>query len=144
MNNIETNKQLTRAFFEALQTGDGHQIADFYADNGRVVTMGNTLISGSHEKEEIRQFAAGVLEAFPNGLVFSVHTLTAENDRVAVEASSRGIHSSGLPYENHYHFLFTWRDGKLMELKEYMDTEVITDVLCAGHRPQPVTTGEDA
>lgn len=144
MNDIDTNKQLTLAFFEALQTGDGNQIADFYAENGRVITMGNTLISGAHEKEEIRQFAAGVLEAFPNGLKFVVHTLTAESDRVAVEASSKGIHVSSLPYENHYHFLFTWRDGKLMELKEYMDTEIITEVLCAGHRPELTNTGEGA
>lgn len=56
--------------------------------------------------------------------------------RVAVEATGRGRHVSGKDYLNHYHFLFTWRDGKLLELKEYMDTEAVTEVLCGGVRPE--------
>ena len=31
--------------------------------------------------------------------------------------------------------LFTLRDGKVVQLKEYMDTELATDVLCGGQRP---------
>jgi ketosteroid isomerase-like protein len=144
MSTVENNREATLAFFDALQTGDGERIAGFYAEDGRVVTMGNTLISGVRSKSDIRQFAGGVLEAFPAGLIFSVHTLTAEENRVAVEASSRGVHVSGASYQNHYHFLFTWRDGKLVELKEYMDTEVITDVLCGGARPERVAAAVGA
>ena len=135
MSSVEENKQLTREFFEAMQRGDADAIADTYADDGRVVTMGNTLISGSRGKEEIRGFAGGVLEAFPEGLVFNVLNMTAEDDRVAVEATSTGTHASGQAYNNHYHFLLTWRDGQLLELKEFMDTEHATDVLCGGARP---------
>ena len=143
MSDIETNKRLTLAFVAAMQRGDADAIADAYADEGRVITMGNTLISGTRGKEAIRQFAGGVLEAFPDGLVFDVHTVTAEDDRVAVEASSRGRHASGRDYCNHYHFLFRWRDGRLLELKEYMDTELVTDVICGGARP-PQPGGETA
>jgi uncharacterized protein (TIGR02246 family) len=135
MNNAKHNKQLTLTFFAALQRGDAEAIANTYADEGRVVTMGNTLISGSRGKEEIRQFAGGVLEAFPAGLEFTILNMTAEEDRVAVEATSDGLHVSGQPYRNHYHFLLTWQDGQLLEMKEYMDTELVTDVLCGGARP---------
>lgn len=135
MNSVSRNKQLTLAFFDALQRGDAQAIADTYAQEGRVVTMGNTLISGSRGKDEIRQFAGGVLDAFPAGLNFTVVSMTAEEDRVAVEATSEGLHVSGRPYQNHYHFLLTWKDGQLMQLKEYMDTELVTDVLCNGVRP---------
>ena len=62
--------------------------------------------------------------------------MTAEDDRVAVEATSDGMHVSGMPYSNHYHFLFTWRDGKLLELKEYMDTQLVTEVICGGATPE--------
>ncbi len=136
MSDTEKNKALTLSFIEAMQRGDADAIADTYADDGRVVTMGNTLISGSRGKEEIRGFAGGVLEAFPEGLEFTVHGIIAEGDKVAVEASSQGTHASGKPYSNHYHFLLTWRDGELVELKEYMDTEHATDVHCGGARPQ--------
>lgn len=136
MASIDDNKRRTRAFIEAMERGDAEAIADTYADGGRVVTMGNTLISGTRGKEEIRQFAAGVLEAFPEGLKFHILGMTAEGDRVAVEARSKGRHVSGRDYSNHYHFLLTWKDGKLLELKEYMDTELVTDILCGGARPK--------
>lgn len=135
MNTIERNKQLTVEFFDAMQRGDANAIADTYAEGGRVVTMGNTLISGSRGKEEIRQFADGVLESFPSGLVFTILNMTAEEDRVAVEATSEGLHVTGQQYKNHYHFLLTWQEGELLELKEYMDTELVTAVLCGGAKP---------
>ena len=136
MTDVENNKALTLRFFDAMQRGDADAIADTYADEGRVLTMGNTLISGSRGKEEIRGFAGGVLEAFPSGLIFNILNVTAEDDRVAVEATSEGLHASGKNYSNHYHFLLTWRDGQLLELKEFMDTEHATDVLCGGARPE--------
>lgn len=135
MSETEHNKRLTQDFIEAMSRGDAAAIAAAYADGGRVITMGNTLISGVRDREQIRQFAGGVLAAFPEGLVFTVTGMTAEADRVAVEATSRGRHVSGNDYRNHYHFLFTWREGKLLELKEYMDTELVTDILCGGARP---------
>jgi hypothetical protein len=61
--------------------------------------------------------------------------MTAEGERVAVEAESKGEHVSGQLYNNLYHFLFEFRDGELLKLKEYMDTERVTDVLCGGARP---------
>ncbi|WP_082849948.1 nuclear transport factor 2 family protein [Halioglobus sp. HI00S01] len=135
MTTIERNKQRTLEFFDAMQRGDGEAIANAYCDEGRVVTMGQTLISGSRRKEEIRQFASGVLDAFPEGLAFNVVGMIAEGDRVAVEAVSDGMHVSGQQYSNAYHFLLTWRDDGLLELKEYMDTELVTDILCGGQRP---------
>jgi len=132
----ERNKALTRAFFDVMETGDGDAIAEWYTEDGYVQTMGNTLISGKRGKEETRAFAAGILRAFPEGLKFTIHNMTAEGDRVAVESASEGIHVSGAVYRNEYHFLFRWRDGKLAELREYMDTELVTDVLCGGARPQ--------
>ena len=55
--------------------------------------------------------------------------MVGEGDKVAVEATSEGKHISGQIYTNEYHFLFEFRDGKLLRLKEYMDTERVTDVL---------------
>jgi uncharacterized protein (TIGR02246 family) len=135
MSQIEDNKQRVRDFFDAMQRADAEAIAGAYADDGSLCTMGNTLISGRSGKEQIREFAGAVLESFPEGLQFNILGMTAEGERVAVEATSEGLHVSGKPYKNFYHFLFTWRDGELLELKEYMDTEVVTDVICGGQRP---------
>ena len=134
MDEIERNKRLTREFIDAIARGDTAAIVAAYADDGRVVTMGNTLISGAFDKPAIAAMASGVLQAFPERLRFTIHAMTAEADRVAVEAESYGRHASGRIYNNHYHFLFRWRDGRLVELKEYMDTELVTEVICGGER----------
>ena len=134
MHDIELNKRLTRDFIDAIARGDTDAILAAYADDGRVVTMGNTLISGAFDKPAIAAMASGVLQAFPERLRFTIHAMTAEGDRVAVEAESYGRHASGKIYNNQYHFLFRWRDGQLVELKEYMDTELVTDVICGGER----------
>lgn len=131
----QQNKQHTQAFFDAMSRGDTKALVEAYAEDGRLVTTGRTLISGTYDKAQIAAAAGGIFEAFPQGIRFTIKTMTAENDRVAVEAESEGMHASGKLYTNQYHFLCRFRDGKLVEFKEYMDTERITDILCGGQRP---------
>lgn len=135
MNTIEQNKAVVQRFFEAMSSGDVDTIVNTYADDGCVQTMGNTLISGTNSKENIKKFASSIYDVFPNGLAFTIDSMVAEGDKVAVEARSEGEHISGQTYGNEYHFVFELKDGKLLKLKEYMDTELVTDVLCGGQRP---------
>lgn len=132
---IEQNKAFVEAFFGYMSSGDVEGIVNSYHDEGYVWTKGRTLISGKFTKAQIQAAAGGIYEAFPEGIRFTILQMTAEDNRVAVEATSTGKHVSGQQYENEYHFLFTFKDGKLLELKEYMDTESVTDVLCGGQRP---------
>ncbi len=135
MNEIESNKERVSRFFEVLNAGDIDALVDSYANEGSYQTMGETLISGVMNRDQIAESAGGVFDVFPEGLKFKVLGMVAEGDKVAVEAMSEGEHISGQTYSNEYHFLFQFRDGKLLSLKEYMDTEHVTDVLCGGQRP---------
>lgn len=135
MNTAESNKATVTRFFEALNAGDVDAIVAAYAEDGCVQTMGDTLISGVFDRDQIARSAAGIFDVFPEGLRFHVQGMVAEGDKVAVEATSEGEHISGQTYSNDYHFLFEFRDGKLLKLKEFMDTEQVTDVLCGGQRP---------
>jgi uncharacterized protein len=56
------------------------------------------------------------------GIEFTVHSLTAEADRVAAEVESYAPLVNGKVYNNHYHMLFEIRDGKIVIVKEYADT----------------------
>jgi uncharacterized protein len=136
MHNSQDNKDIVTQFFDALNRGDADFIVDTYSADGCVQTMGNTLISGVFSREKIAASVASIFDVFPQGLKFTALDMVAEGDKVAVEATSEGKHISGQIYANEYHFLFEFRDGKLLRLKEYMDTERVTDVLCAGQRPQ--------
>ncbi len=133
----ERNKQLVREFFAILNRGDVPALIAAYAADGCVETMGHTLISGRFTREQIRAAAGQIFAAFPHGLKFSIAAMTAEGERVAVEAHSQGRHACGALYANDYHFLFVFRDGHVVLLREYMDSERVTDILCGGRRPPP-------
>jgi len=129
---IEANKELARNFIDALSRADTDWVLEHYADDMVMWTAGSLPISGLHHKSEIRAMMDGILGAFPSGLRFTIATLTAEGDRVAIEAESRGIHASGKPYHNQYHFLMRIRDGLVIEFKEYLDTLHANEVLLGG------------
>jgi ketosteroid isomerase-like protein len=131
----ESNKAIVAAFFDAMNSGDVDFIVNAYAADGCLQTMGETLISGVFSRDQIAASAGGIFEVFPEGLKFQLLSMVAEGDKVAVEATSKGKHISGQTYSNNYHFLFEFREGKLMRLKEYLDTERVTDILCGGQRP---------
>ncbi len=137
MTHEQRNKQIVQDFFTAMNAGDVATIMATYADDGCLHTMGRTLISGKYTKAQIQAMAGQIYAAFPQGIKFTLDAMTAEGGRVAVEAHSRGRHVSGKLYTNEYHFLFEFRDGKLAVLKEYMDSERVTDILCGGQRPAP-------
>ena len=135
MNDIEGNKQLARELVGAMNRADTQWFLDNYADDFEVWTMGNTLISGKHSKAQVAEFAGSIFAAFPDGLQFTIHSMIAEGDTVAMETESLGTHVSGKLYNNFYHMLVKFREGKITLLKEYMDTELATDVLAGGVRP---------
>ena len=135
MVSIDDNKRTVIRYFEILTRNDIPAMMALYDDSMTLHVPGNTLISGRFNKTQLAEFASRVLDAFPKGLVFTVTGMVAEGDKVAVQAESQGVHVSGKPYRNQYHFLITVRDGKIFESREYMDTEHVTDVICGGVRP---------
>jgi ketosteroid isomerase-like protein len=55
--------------------------------------------------------------------------MTAEGERVAVEAESKAKLANGTLYHNRYHFLFVVRDGRIQAVKEYLDTLHVMNAL---------------
>jgi len=124
----DQNKKITKEFFRALSTGSD-QYLDFYSDDSIIWTAGNNAIGGTRTKKEVVSFAQNILSSFPNGIKFNITGITAEDERVAVEISGEAIHASGATYNNQYHFLLRIKDGKILELKEYMDTQLAAKIL---------------
>ncbi|WBX85780.1 nuclear transport factor 2 family protein [Sphingosinicella microcystinivorans] len=56
--------------------------------------------------------------------------VTAQGDRVAVEAVAHGKHQDRI-YRNRYHFLFVLRDGQIARILEYNDTQHLAEVFGA-------------
>lgn len=128
------NKILAERYFEACSRGDARAIADMYAPEGVHIARGNTLFSGTYTKEQICEVSGQVTGAFPEGLKFTIDNMIADDDLVVAEVQSNGQHVSGAYYHNEYAFIMKFRDGALLEVKEYFDTEAATEVLCGGNK----------
>ena len=128
MSQIEKNKELVQKFFNLLSSGSDKYL-DFYNDESVIWTAGENAIGGSRSKSEVVGFAKSVLDSFPEGINFNVVNLVAENDYVAAEVEGSAMHVSGEPYNNKYHFLLKIKDNEILELKEYMDTQLAAKVL---------------
>jgi hypothetical protein len=126
------NTALARRFLDAVSRADIDAIVAAYAPDGTCWTAGSLPISGTYGVAQVAAAARGVLTVFPEGLRFTIHALTAQGERVAIEAESHGRHVSGKIYNNKYHFLMRARAGKIVEWREYMDTMHANDVLCGG------------
>ena len=128
MSQIKKNKELVQEFFNLLSSGS-EKYLDFYNNESVIWTAGENAIGGSRSKSEVVGFAKSVLDAFPKGITFNVVNLVAENDYVAAEVEGSAMHVSGKPYNNKYHFLLKIKDDEILELKEYMDTQLAAKVL---------------
>jgi ketosteroid isomerase-like protein len=84
---------------------------------------------GTMSRDDFFALAAGFQSLVEGPVRLTVHGVTVEGDRVAVEAESHGKLKNGKTYNNTYHFLFVFRDGKICLSKEYNDSAHANAVL---------------
>lgn len=125
----EDNKKLAHEFLDALSSADTEWVDAHYAADMSLWTAGTLPFSGTSTREEALAGMVQILALFPDGVVFSISAMTAEGERVAIEATSRGTTFRGDQYEQQYHFLLRVREGKIVEFREYMDTEHARKIL---------------
>lgn len=125
----EENKELARQMLQALTNADVDWVRDHYAEDFQIWVTGSLPFSGTNDRAGALAGMPAVLDIFPEGLVFTAKDMTAEGEKVAIEAISRGKTFRGDQYEQEYHFLMRARGGKIVEWKEYMDTEHARKVL---------------
>jgi ketosteroid isomerase-like protein len=71
---------------------------------------------------------AGFASMIGDGARMIIHGVTAEGDRVAVEAESIFPLKNGKTYNNTYHFMIGLRDGKVFSVREYNNTAYVRDL----------------
>lgn len=84
---------------------------------------------GDMSREAFTQLVAQFSALLEGEGRMEVRGITAEGDRVAVEAESFFTLKGGRPYNNTYHFLFLFRDGRICCAKEYNDSRYAAETL---------------
>ena len=126
----EDNKRMILGFFEDLSAGRGDKVLGALADSATWWVLGNFPLSGTKTKAQFAELVGQLGQNIDGGLRVTPTALTAEGDRVAVEAESHAKMKNGKIYQNKYHFLFVVRNGKIQEAREYLDTMHANEVLC--------------
>ena len=127
---IEENKALASELFARFSASDLEGALALLADDATwwiVGSRGQIPAAGDHTKEQIRRLLADMGRQLKDGLRMTVRGMIAEGDRVAAEVESYGELHDGKVYNNEYHFSLRIRDGKIAEVREYLDTQHVYD-----------------
>lgn len=125
------NKQLMQHIFAELSKGNSAPFVESMDDNFCWTMTGNTKWSKSYAgKQRVLSELFGALRLkFADKIRTTAHRLIAEDDLVVVEARGSNTTKAGMPYNNSYCFVFRLSAGKLQEVTEYLDTELVTAAL---------------
>lgn len=129
---VDANKRLVREFLDHYAHGRYDAALALLAPDSRWWLPGHAQefpAAGWADKATVERRLAANLKLLPRGLEIIVGDMTAEGDRVAVEAESKAQLANGTLYHNRYHFLFVVRDGRIQVVKEYLDTLHVMNAL---------------
>jgi hypothetical protein len=120
---IERNKAVVRTLMQNFDPQNIDKALDQLADDAIWTLVGQPrrfAYAGSKNKKDCAEQLRGFLSMMAK-FRWEPKVMTAEDDRVAVEAVSAGETADGKKYSNTYHMLFTLRDGKIVNVREYLD-----------------------
>jgi len=138
----QENKAVVQRYFDAVNAGDMVTIEDLLAPEAAFWVPPSLPDGDTYEGKEavLRLFVESVkLYSADEGLRVELGEMTAEDDRVSAPLTIASKSALGDPYHNHYHFLFRVRDGKVVEIREHMDSLYAFRTLFV---PQKMTTRE--
>src|SRR5262245_12327339 len=118
----EEDKKVVLSFFQSLSAGKAEAALALMADSAIWLAPGRFELSGPKTKAQFVELLSMMGAVMPHGMRLTIKSMTAEADRVAVEAESYGELTNGRVYNNKYHFLVEVREGKIHNIREYADT----------------------
>jgi len=120
---VESNTELVKRYFACMRSFDRAGAEALLADDfAQFVPSPSPKFSTPKGKAETLAMMDGVAQMFER-FELTLKGITAQDNRVAVEAESLGVlKPNGKTYNNRYHFLFEIENGRIASLKEYCDT----------------------
>lgn len=125
----EANKKVATQFLNALGIGDTETLGQTMHPDFQAIPMSHADISGARSRDLVLKTSKAFAVLTKSGLNPKILCMTAEEDRVAVEWQGDCTLVNGAAYNNHYAFVFYFRDGKILKIQEYFDTKLTDTVL---------------
>ena len=128
------NKELLRHVYAEISKGNVQPLLDSLADDVEWTIIGSTALSGTSlgKQQVIDKLLKPIRARLADGpIVFQPERFIAEGEYVVMQATGRATALSGKPYNNTYCIVCRIVDGKVKEMVDYIDTELITSALGA-------------
>tara|TARA_R110002020_G_scaffold37072_1_gene111733 strand:+ start:6029 stop:6502 length:474 start_codon:yes stop_codon:yes gene_type:complete len=126
----KTASMLLKGFLESVGKGDAGSSASFFADSAYieapyVVSLG--LPSNIKGKKAIEATMGTVKQAAPNFHFKNIKVLLETPTEVVAEYESGATMANGRPYKQHYIGHLVSKDGKIVSIREFLNTVVFVE-----------------
>jgi ketosteroid isomerase-like protein len=121
-----TPRTVIERYVAAVETGDTDTIRDCFDEDATWWLGGELPLSGTWRGREaiLGDFLGSLPRLYePGSIDVTITSLLADGDKVALEWISRARTVAGEEYENYCAGVFTVRDGRIVAVREYMDTQ---------------------
>jgi uncharacterized protein len=128
---MPSNKDIIAAIFSETAKGNGRPYVEALADDAVWIARGSNSWSGVYRgKDAILTDIFGRLRERLEGRNTCIPTrIHADGDFVIVEANGQNQLKNGKAYNNEYCFVIRMREGKMVEVTEYLDTQLVAERL---------------
>lgn len=118
---VEHNKQVVRDYFAAINSGDEAAILAMTTPDFLFQTMARApeWLLPKWGREEFSRVPGTMSRVLTAPIQLAIVSMIGEGDAVAVEAETDSMMLNGMRYNNRYHFVFEFRDGKFRAIREY-------------------------
>ena len=123
----EENKQIMKQVFDELARGNSAALIGAFADDVDWHITGTTKFSRTyHGKAAVMdELVTSLFSQLEGQFIMTADRFIADDNYVVVEARGKATTKTGRPYNNKYCWVFRMEDGKVKEVTEYMDTQLV-------------------
>jgi ketosteroid isomerase-like protein len=129
----DENRDLMERIFAGLSEGDDSLFVKSMAEEMKWKWMGSGDLSHTFDGKQaiLDQLWASVRRTLVPPYKVHASRFIAGEDHVVVEAIGENQTPSGQEYRNQYCWVCRLSEGKIQELREYMDTQLVTETFTA-------------
>ena len=128
-----SNKELIVHAYAELSTGNSRPLLELLADDVAWTVKGQTKWSGTYRGKQavLRDLLGALGQRLEGRYRATAERVLADGDFVVAQAKAQATTKLGAAYDQEYCFVYRFEDGRIKEVTEYIDTELVTSALGA-------------
>ena len=126
MSNSKREEAIRRAF-AGVANGQPEALLDLLDDEVRWTILGSAPFSGTYngKSDLIERLLMPLSEILDGHLRIEIDSIIESADFATVQARGFSKTRDGREYNNTYCYVYRFQEGKIIEVKEYLDTEIL-------------------